>query len=302
MADKPEKSKKKKSPAQLQKELRDLSKPSSNQPPSLDMKKIAIRVGGVVLVMWVAALFIPGWIAKAVVGGLTLAVAGAGYYVYRLVKKQQALGALLQSADTEEGRKEALKKIEEEFGKGDSQALLARAQLEMQEDPKKALATLESIDLNKVMTPIADQVRTMRAMIHLTQGDTQAARQLVDKMEMGKQQDVKQRALFAVVAAEAWGRTGQGKKGVELLEVFNPEDADLAEFRVQMYRARAFAFAGANDMKGAERALKKLAEINPHLLGMFVNQKKIHPLLQQSAKNILMRTGAVQRKMVRQRM
>ena len=55
-------------------------------------------------------------------------------------------------------------------------------------------------------------------------------------------------------------------------------------------------------MKGASRALKKLIDVNPQLLGMFVGAKKIHPMLQQEAKQLLMRSGAVPRKMVRQKM
>jgi hypothetical protein len=69
-----------------------------------------------------------------------------------------------------------------------------------------------------------------------------------------------------------------------------------------MWRSRAFAYAGTGDMKAVSRALKKLSEINPQLLGMFVAAKKIHPMLQQEAKQLLMRSGAVQRKMVRQKM
>src|SRR5262249_53878949 len=176
------------------------------------------------------------------------------------------------------------------------------AQLQMQEDPRKALETLESIDLSKQMGPVADQVRCTRATIHLQLGEVQEARALVDKIELGKQQEPKTRAMFAAVAAEAWGRSGQGKKGVELLEVFNPEEPDLAEMRIQMWRARAFAYAGAGDMKGASRALKKLAEMSPQLLGMFVAAKKVHPMLQQEAKQQLMRSGAVPRKMVRQKL
>jgi hypothetical protein len=55
-------------------------------------------------------------------------------------------------------------------------------------------------------------------------------------------------------------------------------------------------------MKGAGRALRKLAEMSPQLLGMFIGTKKVHPMLQQEAKQILMRSGAVPRKMVRQKM
>jgi hypothetical protein len=108
--------------------------------------------------------------------------------------------------------------------------------------------------------------------------------------------------MFAAIAGEAWGRTGQSKKAVELLDLYNPEDPEYGEMRVQMWRSRAFACAGNGDMKGASRALKKLVEVNPQLLGMFVAAKKVHPMLQQEAKQLLMRSGAVQRRMVRQKM
>ncbi|MGH7327757.1 MAG: hypothetical protein ACREJX_05345, partial [Polyangiaceae bacterium] len=80
-----------------------------------------------------------------------------------------------------------------------------------------------------------------------------------------------------------------------------PEDPEFSESRTQMYRARAFAYAAVNDNKAMSRALKKLSDVSQHLLAMFVG-KKIHPLLEREAKQILMRSGAVPRKMVRQRM
>jgi hypothetical protein len=293
--------KKKKSAADVQRELRDLTKGGPDKPP-IDMKKIYVRVGLVVGVAWIIAFIIPTWVPKAVVGALTLVVIGAGIWVVRYMKKGQALGALLKDADTEEGRKRALERLETDFGKGDTQALLAKAQLEMQEDPRKALGTLESIDLGKQLAPIAGQVRAMRAMLHLTLGEPQEARMLADQLDLGKQQEAKTRAMFATVASEAWARTGNAKKAVETLELFNPEDPEFAELRPQMWRARAFAYAGANDMKGASRALKKLGEMNPHLLAMFIGAKRVHPLLEREAKQIVMKLGAVPRKVVRQRM
>ncbi len=303
----PKKKKKKQSAAAMQRELRDLARPSPDAPekPPVDMKKLYVRVGGVVAVVWVIAAIATRWsiIPLYVAGALTVAAVAAVVWLIRYVNKSREMAALLRSASqTEEGRKDALKKLETDFKKGDVQASIARAQLEMQEDPRKALATLESVDLSKQMAPVADQVRCTRATIHLQLGEIQEARQLVDKMELGKQQDAKTRAMFAAVAGEAWGRTGQAKKGIELLELYNPEDPEYGEMRVQMWRARAFACAGAGDMKGAARALKKLIDVNPQLLGMFVGAKKIHPMLQQEAKQLLMRSGAVPRKMVRQKM
>ncbi|MGA7118647.1 MAG: hypothetical protein WBY94_01045 [Polyangiaceae bacterium] len=299
--------KKKKSIATMQRELRDLSKPAADAPekPPVDLKKAFVRVGGVLALVWVLAIATAHWsiIPIIVAAVLTVLAAAAAVWVVRYVNKSRELGALLRSAgETEEGRKDALKRLETDFKKGDVQATIARAQLEMQEDPRKALATLETVDLTRQMAPVADQVRCTRATIHLQLGELSEARALVDKMELGKQQDVKTRAMFAAVAAETWGRTGQGKKATELLDVFNPEDPELAEMRVQMWRARAFAYAGVGDMKGAGRALRKLAEMTPQLLGMFVGAKKVHPMLQQEARQILMRSGAVPRKMVRQKL
>jgi hypothetical protein len=293
--------KKKQTQAGLQKELRDLARPDPGTPqkPQLDVKKVALRVGLLVAVLWAGALAIRHWIAFAVAGTLTVVIAGAGIWLWRYMKKSESLGALLRNADTEEGRKAALEQLS--GMKGDSQALLARAQLEMQDDPKKALATLESADLAKMMGPMADQFRTMRAMIHLTLGETAPARILADELDLGKQQDAKTRAMFATVASEAWARSGQAKKAVETLELFNPEDPEFNELKTQMWRARAFAYAGANDMKGAGRALRKLADMNPHLLGMFIGSKKVHPLLEREAKQIVMRLGAAPKRMVRQR-
>jgi hypothetical protein len=293
--------KKKQTQASLQKELRDLSRPDPNAPakPQVDLKKIGLRVGLLVAVLWAIAIAVRHWIGFAVAGTLTVVVAGVAVWLLRYMKKSEALGALIRGADTEEGRKAAITQLE--GMKGDSQALLARAQLEMQEDPRKALATLESAELSKMMGPMADQFRAMRAMIHLTLGETSPARSLADELDLGKQQDAKTRAMFATVASEAWARSGNAKKAVETLELFNPDDPEFAEMKTQMWRARAFAYAGTNDMKGAGRALRKLADVNPHLLGMFIGSKKVHPLLEREAKQIVMRMGAAPKRVVRQR-
>lgn len=297
----PAKSKKKKSQAEVQQELREISK--GEEKPPVDLKKIYLRIGVVAVIVWIIAFIAPGgWIPKAVAGVLTVAGIGAMIWMDRYVKKTQALGAILKGADTEEGRKAALEQIETQFKKGDTQALIAKAQLQMQDDPRSALATLESINLDKELGPIAGQIRAMRAMIHLTLGETAEARALADKLDLGKQQEPKTRVMFAAVAAEAWARTGNGKKAVDTLDLFNPEADDMGELRAQLWRSRAFAYAATNDTKGVARAVKKLAELNPHLLGMFVGQKKVHPLLEREAKQVVMRMGIVPRKMVRQKM
>lgn len=298
--------KRKRSLSAQQEELKQLGK-GARAAPEIEYRKLAWRAGALLAVVWVLGVGVATWgrVAWPLWGAaaVTLALAGVAVWLWRLVKKNQALAGLLQGADTKEGRKAALERLESEFKQGDAQAALAKAQLEMQEDPRKALATLEAVKLDKQYNPgVADQVRAMRAMIHLTLGELPEARELADALDLGKQQEPKTRAMFAIVAAEAWARTGQGRKAVETLELFNPDAPDMGEMRIQMLRARAFAYAAVTDQKAVERTLKKLAETSPQLLAMFVGAKKIHPLLERAAKQLFMRSGAVPRKMVRQRM
>ena len=294
--------KKKKNKAEVQAELRELSKSQEPPAPAANLSKIYLRAGALVAVVWVVALIVRHWIGFAVAGALTLAGVVGLLWLQRYMKKTQRLGALLKGADTEEGRKAALERLGTDFKKGDTQAIIAKAQLQMQDDPRAALATLEAVNLEKELGPIAGQIRAMRAMIHLTLGETQEARALADKLDLGKQQEPKTRVMFAAVAAEAWARTGLGRKAVDTLDLFNPEAPDMGDMRAQLWRSRAFAYAAVNDSKGIARSVKRLADINPHLLGMFVGQKKVHPLLEREAKATVMRLGIVPRKMVRQKM
>jgi hypothetical protein len=297
--------KKKQSPAAIQQELRDLTKGSGPaQQPSL--KPALLRVGLMLLGVWVlggimSSVLHSSWpvYAALVVTGIVL---GVGAWAYFTLQKQQKLGAILQGADTSEGRKAALEKLSAEYKESDAQAAFAKAQLLAQEDPQAALDTLDKIDLNKELAPFAAQVRATKAMLYLQTGNPKAARQEVDKLEFDKQQDVKVRAMFAGVAAEAWARTGQAKKAIDTLELFSTEDEAIADMRMQLLRARAFAYAADSDTKGVQRTLKKLAAIHPQLLGAFLNQKHVHPLLQQEAKQILIQSGAVQRSVSRQMM
>ncbi|MEO8798779.1 MAG: hypothetical protein ABI551_12905 [Polyangiaceae bacterium] len=293
--------KKKQSTQQAQRDLQKLTRDQAQDRPPVNMSKIYWRVGLLLAVVWAISLIIPSMWPKITALVVTLIVAGAGIWFVRFTKKSQELGSIVRGADSEEGRKDAIERLQRDFKKGDTQATIARAQLEMQDDPRKALGTLESVDLGKVLGPVADQVRALRAMLHLSLGETAPARELADKLDLSKAQDAKTRAMFATVAGEAWARTGQAKKAVETLELFNPEDPEYSETKTQMYRARAFAYAGTNDTKAMTRSLRKLAEMSPHLLGMFVG-KRIHPLLEREAKQLLMKSGAVPRKMVRQRM
>ena len=124
-AKEPEKKKKKKQTvASIQKDLRDLSRPEPGkaQKPAFDLKKVIIRVGLILAVVWGVAIAITAgtrsFIPEIVVGVVTLVIAGAGIWVWRFTRKTQSLGALLQGADTEEGRKEALAQARDRLQEG----------------------------------------------------------------------------------------------------------------------------------------------------------------------------------------
>ena len=205
-------------------------------------------------------------------------------------------GAILQNATSSAEKEAAIKQIEAQFGTGDAQAAMAKAQLELQLNQiDTALATLAAIDLSRTMVPIADQVRAMRATIHLSRGEVKDARALVDAFDLAKQQDSKTRAMLVAVAAEAWARTGQAQKASDQLSLFNPDDPEYADLRVQILRARAHVCIHRDDVRGAQNALQSLAETNPYLMGMFAGQKHVHPLLEREARKIAERSGAVQR-------
>lgn len=288
----------------VRKDIRDATK-SAAPAPAFDWKKVVVRGGAVLVGIWALCIALYTfqksvvWLVVPVV--LSGAVAAAYIWMRRMLTKQKALGAILEGADTKEGRAEALEKLGRDFKDTDTQAVLARAQLEAQDDPRKALGTLEAVRLDKVMGPMAGQVRAMRAMLHLSLGETDKARHLADALDLGKQQDAKIRAMFATVCGEAWARTGLAQKAKDTLELFDPEDPANAELKAQMWRARAFAYAGTGDTRSMKHALRRLGAVNMHLLGMFVGQKRVHPLLEREAKQMVMSSGIVKKQMQRAR-
>jgi hypothetical protein len=272
------------------------------------LRPLAIRLGLPTLLVWGVAIWLHGWIPKAVVGVLTLALAGFLFWVYRYASRNRAVASIVRDAPTTaEGRKEAIAKLEADFKKDDTAAVFAKAQLQMQEDPRAALATLETVDLEKAMGPTADEARAQRAMIHLILGETDEARQLVDGIDMSRHKEPKARGTMAAIIGEAWARTGQAKRAVELLDKIDVDDAAYADLKPQLFRARAFAYAWASDTKQMKATLRRLSQLNPQYLMGFVTRKKVpqggvaprgvHPLLEKEAFDMVMRSGAMPRKM-----
>lgn len=269
-------------------------------------KQLAMRLGIPLVVAWVVAIVIPGWIPKVVVGVFTVAGLGLLAYVVRYASRARAVANIVQNAGaTKESRKEALAKLDADFKKDDTAAVFAKAQLQMQEDPREALKTLEQIDLAKVLAPHADQARSQRAMIHLMLGETDEAKKLVEGIDLSRHKEAKERAVMTAIIAEAWARSGQAKRAVELLDKIDDKDEAFADIQPQLLRSRAFAHAWTNETKQMKATLKRLAHLNAQYLMGFVTKKKnpmgvaprgVHPLLEKEAFDMLMRSGAVPRR------
>jgi hypothetical protein len=275
------------------------------------LRGLLTRLGLPLLGAWVLGALVAGftsshtvqWVAIGIPAALTIAALGLVGWIVRQTRKAQGVVGILQKAGaaaTKVERDAAIAELDAQYKASDPTAIFAKAQLLMQEDPRKALEVLETINLNKVMANMADEARGQRAMIHLMLGEVTPARDLVDGIQLQRHQDARSRAMLAAVVSEAWARTGQAKRAVDTLSVIDPDDEQLAQLKPQIYRSQAFAFAYTNDMKQARRALKRLADQDARLLGGFLG-KKTHPLLQREAKKMLEQSGAVPRKMQVQR-
>jgi hypothetical protein len=268
------------------------------------LTRLAVILGAVWVLLGSIAAIVRSETASAILIGipalLTVLAVALVLWTLRQAKKARGVASILSRVESAEDRRAAIDELETSFKKKDTAAIFAKAQLELQEDPKKALATLEQIDLSKVMAPVADEARAQRAMIHLTQGDVSAARQLADNIDLKRHQEPRTRAMMAAVAGEAWARSGDAKKALEMLNLFDPEDEAYEQLKPQLYRALAYAHAHLSDLKGMRRDLKKLAAQDVRLLGGFL-MKRTHPLLQKEAKKLIEQSGQVPRKMIIQR-
>lgn len=263
--------------------------------------KVAV---GVVVVAWILAFGfwsgLESTIPFYVAGAVTVGVGVGAFFVRRNLGRSEELGNLIGGGEIDDAeRTRRIGKLAERVEKGEHAAILAKAQLQMNTDPRAALETLESADLSKGQKIVLNQIRGMRAMLHLNFGEAKAARDLVEAIDLDKTPDLAARANLAGVTAEAWARTGNPIEAAELLAQYDPEEKTNADVRVQLYRAAAFVGAHRNDMGRMKKALKALSGISPQLLAAFVGGKRVHPLLVKEARKRLEQSGAVPRPKVK---
>jgi type II secretory pathway pseudopilin PulG len=262
--------------------------------------KNLVIIGAVAVALWALAILSESLVFIIIVGVLTAVALGVFIWAQRLMKRQKRLVNLLQgAADSPQARKEAIAKLSSDKEANEVTHLFARAQLEAADDPKKALETVENIDITKVPPQMQDDVSLLRAQLYLHFGRPKEARPHVDRMNVDNPQRKEGRALGVAVVAETWARTGKGQEALALLETVDGGAEKDATVRAQLLVARVFARFAAGKKPGARKDLEALAALDVNYLGKFVMpQFRAHPELQHMARAVAEKSPQV-RKMAR---
>lgn len=283
-----------------------MSEPTVPNDPTQAMSPLLNRntlmtVAGIIVALWLIALVTGSKIVVGIVAVLTLVILGGVVYVWRMAKKQKAMLDLLQGATASpEARKAALEQLTagDKSGK-DVLSQIARAQLQAQDDPDAALATLESIDLAKVPAAAADEVRTFRAQMYLYKNRVKDARNLADDIKLSNAANAQSRAMMTAVVAETWARTGKADAALAILEDVKFDDPEAAQVRVPLLFARVFAYFQSGKKERARKDLETLMKVDMNLLGRFAMPGHGAPFeLQKMAQEVL-RSHPEMRKMAR---
>lgn len=265
--------------------------PNSAQPaldsPLFNRKNLGIAVAALVVLWLTAAMTGSKWVL-GLMGVLTLAAAGGLIWVYRLVKRQRAMVSLLQSAQgSPEARRAALAQLQ-----GDDKDVLkrvARAQLEAQDDPKLAIATLESIDLSKVPATSQDDVRVLRAQLYLACGRLRDAANMAEGINLGAAPNAQAKAMVTAIVGEAWARTGKADRALVILDDLKIDDVEMGQAAVLARMAKVFATFHAGKKDRARKELEALMKLDVNYLGRFVQPGgAVHLELQQLARTVAM--------------
>ena len=251
-------------------------------------KKTLIIIGVVAALAWAFAINTGSTVLMIIVGVLTALVGGLLLYAFTVLRKQRKVVSLLQSgAQSPEKRREALQKLNESKDANSPTNIFARAQLMGNDDPKGALALLESVELKTFPGPMQDDVSLLKAQLYLNFGRTQDARKAVDSMNLDNPQRKEIRPFAAAITAEAWARTGKPKDALSLIETITLPKDNREAIELQCKIARVFAQFAANKRNLARQELVALADEDPNYLGRFVApQFRVHPELQKLARSV----------------
>lgn len=267
-----------------------MATPSADLGMPLLSKKALMTVGGITLGVWVTALATGNVWVIGFVAVLTVALVGLLLWALNMAKKQKEVMALLQKAQgSPEARKAALEELAARDPKGaDAMGAIARAQLEAQENPDKALETLAGIDMSKLPQDAADQVRAFRCQLLLFKNRARDARDLADQIQVPSTGPMAQRVMMSAVVAEAWARTGKANEAMVLLEDFKVDDPEIGEMKPMLLFARVFTHFGVGRKERCKKDMAALMAQDINLLGRFVQPGPgIHIELRQIAAEVL---------------
>ncbi len=270
--------------------------------PGVKWKVVGAILAGFAILWFTALMMMPavGYWGLGVVGALTLAAIGLGIYVLRITRKQREIIDIMKSASGEEGRKAALERLAADGGK-DAMKAIAQAQLLAQDDPDKALAVLEAIDIAKAPSMVQDEIRAQRAMMYLFMNRPKDARPLVDDMKLERQAEPRAKAKYAALMAECFARTGKETEAKKLVDEFKADDSRwVSEVGPLLYRAQVYTYVQTKNRGLAKKALAALIAVEPNMVGPFV-QKGVKPELQKLAFEALAEAGMAPRPQMKMR-
>lgn len=264
--------------------------------PGLKVQNL-IYLGVALALLWALVIASGSRVAMGVMGVLTGALAAGAWWVWRWIQKQQGLAKLVSAAQgSPEERKKALEQLNQPDAAKDVMNLIVRAQIEAQEDPDKALATLESVDIDKVPAMAQDDVRAMKAQMYLLNGRVKDAAALAEKMKPANAQQAEQRGMMAATMAEAYARSGREAEAKDLLATFSPDDAAYEKVKVPLLFARIYANHALRKNELARKDMLALARENVNYLGRFVEKRFRPPMeLQKIAQEVAMRDPEVKK-------
>lgn len=268
------------------------------QPPNASIpRKTWYWIGGITIAVWAFTLNTGSRVLMIVVGALTLLLIGMILWALRTIRKHRNTMSLLQSGvASPEARREALAKLAESKDAKSPTNVLARAQLLSQEEPKEALALLDTIELKSYPPAMQDDVSLLRVQIYLRLGRPADARKSADLMNLDNPQRKEVKAVASVLVAEAWSRTGKPKEALALLDAIELPKKDADQLALQARFVRVFARFASNQRNQARQELVALADEDPNYLGRFVMPEfRVHPELQKLARSVLEQHPAARR-------
>ena len=250
-------------------------------------RKNLIIIGVIAALAWAFAINTGSMVLLIIVGVLTVVVLGVLLWAFRMIRKQQGMIRLLQGATSADSRRDALAKLTEGKDAGTPTNVFARSQLMAADDPKAALALLETIELKGYPPAMQDDVALLKMQLLLGFGRTQDARKCADTMNLDNPARKEVRALAASIVAEAWARTGKSTDALALLETIEVPKQNAEQIRVQMRVARTFAKFAGGARQAARNELSALANEDVNLLSRFLApQFRVHPELQKLARSV----------------